>query len=376
MKRSMAAGRPTGENNRFGSGSKKLIMVMVLFVSSLPAAFAQNDWEVFSTDNPLFNMLGEYQYNITAGDIASPVKTYQDLSVDPNSAVSLNTFGYHLYERKAYADAATAFRRAVQLDPAYAFPHYNLACVLSLKAGEGKSVDPGELIYHLQCAALLDPRYRTKPQTDTDLDPVRSMAYFRDYLGMLERGRVVLDGKGVYIKTDADKVLITALREESAGPLFINPKITESPDKKEAAFIAVYHEEHHVYILTSWGLLIKVTAEPLGDLQSVFYCDLVWHPQNKGLLYAPGSVLMYYEIARGGVREVLQAPGKVADNYIDSFADYHFISPVIISFMGGGYFEYSFAGEEYEVRLDGSGFRKVPGGRVEHGEDLRGGGGD
>jgi tetratricopeptide (TPR) repeat protein len=349
---------------------------MVLFVSSLPAAFAQNDWEVFSTDNPLFNMLGEYQYNITAGDIASPAKTYQDLSVDPNSAVSLNTFGYHLYERKAYADAATAFRRAIQLDPAYAYPHYNLACMLSLLAGQGEEIDPGELIYHLQCAALLNPRYRVKPKTDTDLDPVRNQAYFREYLAMLERGRVVLDGKGVYVKTDADKVFITSLPEGNAGPLEISPKISEAPDKKAAAFIAMYQNKYHVFILTSYGLLVKVTEEALGDLYTVAYCALVWQPQNKGLLYDPGSVLMYYDITRGGSREVLRAPGEMKDGYIFSFADYHFISADVIRFMGGGYLEYDFAGKEYEVGLDGSGFRKVPGGRVEHGEDWRGGGGD
>jgi hypothetical protein len=30
-----------------------------------------------------------------------------------------------------------AFRRAVQLNPVYAYPYYNLACMLSLLAGEG-----------------------------------------------------------------------------------------------------------------------------------------------------------------------------------------------------------------------------------------------
>ncbi len=30
-----------------------------------------------------------------------------------------------------------AFRRAVQLNPVYAYPYYNLACLLSLLAGEG-----------------------------------------------------------------------------------------------------------------------------------------------------------------------------------------------------------------------------------------------
>jgi hypothetical protein len=376
MKRFMAGGRPAGKSTRFGSGKEKLFMVMVLFLSSLPVAFAQNDWDVFTTDNPLFNMLGEYQYNISAGDITSLAKAYKNLSVDYNSATSVNTFGYHLYEQKAYADAVTAFRRAIQLDPAYAFPHYNLACMLSLLAADGKDVDPGELIYHLQCAALLNPRYRTKPQTDTDLDPVRSQAYFRDYLGMLERGRVELSGNGVYLKTGTDRVFITTTAEGGAGPLEISPKISESPDKKAAAFIALYRNQYHIFILTSYGLLVRVTAEALGDLQSVFYCKLVWQPQNKGLLYDPGSVLMYYEIARGGVREVLRVPGKYGDYYIGSFADYNFISPDVIRFMGGTYLEYDFAGKEYEVRLDGSGFHKVPGGRVEHGEDLRGGEGE
>ncbi|MEJ2665260.1 MAG: hypothetical protein P8107_14685, partial [Spirochaetia bacterium] len=97
-----------------------------------------------------------------------------------------------------------------------------------------------------------------------------------------------------------------------------------------------------------------MTEKPLGDLDAVYYCDLVWQPQNKGLLYNPGSVLMYYEILRSGGREVFRAPGKVADNYMGSFADYHFISPSLIRFMGGGYLEYSFAGKEYEVGLDGN----------------------
>jgi hypothetical protein len=347
-----------------------ILPVLSLIFSSF-SAFAGSDWDVFTADDPLFNMLGDYRYDISAGEINLLGEKYKNIPVNSNSAASLNTFGYRLYERKAYTDAATAFRRAIQLDPTYVFPHYNLACMLALSAGGGKRIDPGELIYHLQYAALLDVKYREKPGTDTDLDPVRDQAYFRDYLRLLEEGRVILDDKSIYITTNTEKVCVTGLVEGAAGPLLISPEISESLDKKAAAFISAHDKEYHVFILTSYGLLVKVTSEGLADLQSVFYCRLVWQPQNKGLLFDPGPALLYYEIASGKIKEVLRA---TEDMY--SLKDYHFISPDKIGLMGGGYFEYSFAGAEYEIRLDGSGFRKVPGGRVEAGEDLRGGGGD
>jgi hypothetical protein len=45
---------------------------------------------------------------------------------------SLNSAGYGLYEKKEYAEAVRFFREAAYVDPANAYPHYNLACTLSL----------------------------------------------------------------------------------------------------------------------------------------------------------------------------------------------------------------------------------------------------
>jgi tetratricopeptide (TPR) repeat protein len=344
---------------------------LLFFILCSANIFAENDWEIFTSDNPVYNMLGEYTYNITVQDVTNIAKEFKKTNVDYNSAVSLNTFGYGLYEQKKFGEAATVFRRAVQLDPSYAYPHYNLACMLSLLSAEGQKINPGELIYHLQCAALLEPKYRTKPKTDTDLDPVRGETYFKDYLDLLAGGEVILRGKNLYLNTKARQVFVTGLIEGNAGPLFVEPQISESPDKKAAAFMASYQEEYHIFILTSYGLLIKVTQKGFGDLYSVFYCPLVWQPLGKGLLCNIVDTLSYYDLKSGRIKEVFKAGGDSV--YIGCIADYSFFSPTVIRFMGGTFFEYSFAGKEYEINLDGTNFHLVPGGRVEHGEDLRGG---
>jgi len=232
--------------------------------------------------------------------------------------------------------------------------------------------NPGELIYHLHYAALLKQNYMIKPKTDTDLDPVRNEEYFKKYMHLFDEGKVILKNKNLYIQTKAHKFFVTELIEETIEPLWITPQISEAPNKKAAAFIAMYKKEPHIFILTVYGLLIKVTLKSLGSMDSVFYCNIVWQPETKGILYYIESTLFYYELKENTIIQVFWAPGEYGDDYIGSITAYRFISPTVIRFMGDGYLEYSFAGEEYEIRLDGTGFHKVPEGQIEHGEDLGG----
>jgi hypothetical protein len=54
------------------------------------------------------------------------------LRVDMADSQSLNRAGYGLYEKKDYAGAVRFFREAAYINPANVYPHYNLACSLSL----------------------------------------------------------------------------------------------------------------------------------------------------------------------------------------------------------------------------------------------------
>jgi hypothetical protein len=245
--------------------------------------------------------------------------------------------------------------------------------MISILYANGHSLNKREFIYHLQYVALLNKNYITKPKTDSDLDPVCNEDFFKEYLIFLERGYITLTDKKLHIKAGSNKYFVTELIDGSMGPLCITPQISESPDKKITAFISMYKNKPQIFILTTYGLLIKATSESIGGMDSVFYCFLVWQPQAKGILFNSNDTLHYYALKEHTSRQVFKAPGEYGDEYIASITDYHFISPTVIRFMGGTYLEYSFSGREYEINLDGTDFHKVPGGRFEQGEDLRGG---
>lgn len=97
-----------------------------------------------------------------------------------------NDEGLKLYGRKQYAQAAEEFRLAIVEDSVYLYPHYNLACTLSLLYGQGDESVKQELFDELWICLGLDPARIKQPEewflrqleTDADFDPLRETPEF------------------------------------------------------------------------------------------------------------------------------------------------------------------------------------------------------
>jgi hypothetical protein len=164
--------------------------------------------------------------------LEASVKQY-GLAVDTASSQSLNRAGYGLYVRKDYANAVRFFREAAYVDPNNVYPHYNLACSLSLLrdsiwadpekemrydtiiwdkdyyADTYQLYEPDGMYYdqpksdeicrqeifdHLALACLLDRRYPEKAPADRDLAGLRDTLRFKRLMETIRTG----SGKDVY----------------------------------------------------------------------------------------------------------------------------------------------------------------------------------
>jgi tetratricopeptide (TPR) repeat protein len=82
-----------------------------------------------------------------------------------------------LYQSGNYAEAADRGREVVEANPQYAGPLYNVACCESL-AGR-----PADAIEHLRLAIERSDQFRELAREDSDFDPIREEAGFKDLVG-------------------------------------------------------------------------------------------------------------------------------------------------------------------------------------------------
>jgi tetratricopeptide (TPR) repeat protein len=103
-------------------------------------------------------------------------------------AVRLNNVGYKYYQTKDYANAANYFRQAIKADDTYLYPHYNLACTLSLMLALPTRITGlddyqrdglvDEAIQNLQKTLQLEPGRKSKIESDSDLVFLRTRAEY------------------------------------------------------------------------------------------------------------------------------------------------------------------------------------------------------
>jgi mannose-6-phosphate isomerase-like protein (cupin superfamily) len=84
---------------------------------------------------------------------------------------------HQLYTAGQYAEAADRGREVVEAHPEYAGPLYNLACCESLA---GRKEDA---IAHLRQAIERSDRFRSYAAGDSDFDPIRDEAAFKELVG-------------------------------------------------------------------------------------------------------------------------------------------------------------------------------------------------
>jgi hypothetical protein len=158
--------------------------------------------------------------------------TQYGLKVDMANSQSLNSAGYGLYEKKDYAGAVRFFREAAYADPSNVYPHYNLACTLSLirdsiwadpdanmdyhhdynedyyatkyslyepddnyfGQADNDEICRNEIFEHLTLACLLDQKYPGKASDDQDLAGIQSTLRFTRLMENIQTGK----GKQLY----------------------------------------------------------------------------------------------------------------------------------------------------------------------------------
>ncbi len=107
-------------------------------------------------------------------------------------AKQLNTLGFRLYKQGKYQQALPLFYRASKTDSRYALAQYNLACTAAMIARRNQCFQDEELSHllaldsitaALKQSIMLDPKRKSKSQTDPDLAQVRqTYPYYRDIL--------------------------------------------------------------------------------------------------------------------------------------------------------------------------------------------------
>jgi hypothetical protein len=100
-----------------------------------------------------------------------------------------------LYNMERFPEAADLFRQAIIEDSLYLYPHYNLACCLSIVYGQGDLSVGQELFDELALCIGLDELIRDKMAVDNDFDAVRENERFA---ALMEGSPVILSAKELW----------------------------------------------------------------------------------------------------------------------------------------------------------------------------------
>jgi hypothetical protein len=338
------------------------ILLLMLFSFSCsknePVMNEKNDENIENKSNELLKnsetsleeVIPKYDYeNIDIKSIEGMVQKYNYENVDINSVISLNAFGYYRYEKKEYSDAIIIFKNAIIVDKTYPYAHYNLACVLALQNENGLSIDNDELLYHVKYSIFLDNKYIQKIKEDQDLKSIWNENYFQYFLELLEDGIITVEDDEIFLTCNGENRYITKIAgyDIHIGPYESFPVFQLSTDKKHLVYVSLDKEELYVYLLTHYGLSIKVSNENVGKY-NIFDCEILFNNNAKELLiYYDGKKLSLYQMPSLKEDVLIELPMGINDETIYDLRNVEFISVDELNFMGGSTFEYHFSGREY-----------------------------
>jgi Flp pilus assembly protein TadD len=95
------------------------------------------------------------------------------IELAPDSLDVRNNYGNLLVRLGRYEEAEKQYREALAIDPNHPWPHYNLACLYSLKN------KPDAALEELAFAITHHPPFREEARTDGDFDSLRTSPDFR-----------------------------------------------------------------------------------------------------------------------------------------------------------------------------------------------------
>jgi hypothetical protein len=366
-------------------------------IESIKSEQKEDNFYLFDNGIAFLNSSDNFQYDIPDEEIISIAQRYSfDLNI--NSAVSLNSLGYTLYEQKKYEDAKTVLRKACVTSGPYKYAHYNLACVLALLNQHGRAISPNELIFHLQYSGYLDITYFDKMREDADLESIRDEEYYKEFVDIIDHARFDYNGRiyQTYGDTSGDllsrnrlsihynsrEIYITHANEvvnnDVRDDVFVTNKWwDETPfGRGKAVFFTSFYPEGHFaeykgffkYLLTCYGLLIRIPTEPMSynwDGSELYAWQEFPNPSKiifRASLSSGMKYLYYYDLFTGEPHPIIGTMYKKDPEYeFYDFDEIWFNSENNIGFIGRIQND---AGREYSINLDGSNLTLVPNGRV------------
>jgi tetratricopeptide (TPR) repeat protein len=97
--------------------------------------------------------------------------------IDPDNVHVVNNIGVTFLQERNFTDARKSFLDAIQQQPDYVDPYYNLACLHAIQGEVEKGLD------YLRKAVSLDESVRQWARKDGDLKGLRSLPGFEEVVG-------------------------------------------------------------------------------------------------------------------------------------------------------------------------------------------------
>jgi len=99
------------------------------------------------------------------------------LALDPQNVHAVNNIGVTFLQERNFTEARKSFEDAVQLQPDYVDPYYNLACLYAIQGDTKRGLE------YLRKAVSLDGSVREWALADSDLKALRALPEFQEAVG-------------------------------------------------------------------------------------------------------------------------------------------------------------------------------------------------
>lgn len=346
---------------------KRLATLFLCTVYVAISVAAQN--ARLESPNPRFDPIqagpGDSELETVLDKLGLPGLGEPGLGDNASDAKTLNGYGFNQYQKKDYANALVLFRAAASADSRMVVAHFNIACVLSLMGAKPGSDTFEELLYHLHRSVELDPTRVSKISTDGDLAGVRDSTEVRNLIAIADRNaRWLWKGFDLYRVAQGKEFFVaTAGKNESPFGSNESPLFAADPQKAYIAFARIENGEAYVAVATPYGRTQTIgkigNGPPLWNFEVLFSADgqKLAAPLNDGIWVWNAKYGM-------AARMTVPDPDYAEDIPLEWRGEK-------LRFKRGTFFEFSFAGAEWELNMSTGKSVKVPGGKVWRGESLR-----
>ncbi len=245
--------------------------------------------------------------------VALGLELSERISLGDHSANAINNAGYLLYERQAYASAASVFLYATLVNPDYLFAHFNRACSLALMYRED---DPAahqilkDILYHLHRSVEIDPARLEKARTDTDLAAIHETEAFFRFV-QFHSNSWTLDTYDewtlAYHDYDFEMLLAPVAGSndyEGYYTVYRRPNLA-SPDGRRQVFLGNDQGEYRLFFAGMSGYVRSYDGPGRVDWLSQFGgSGWNWSADSKALTWADSNGIWLFDVDKRQIQQV------------------------------------------------------------------------